>query len=347
LEKLSMINKRGNRFSLLPLTKSFAENELQSHPDFEERARRNWVDYYKTSFEFSEDEIIWRYKGPEFYEEGENLRDAIEWAYLEGKADDVFILTLLCADYFDDTGRWNDMLSYSRRALSLARTTQDNVNIGRFNNKIGWILEQRGEYDEALEAAKESNKYYQEIGDEKGIGKSLQRLSALYRKKESFDKATELCDQAYNIAKSIDNGNLELLILHEYGKLARAQKDWESAKKYFTTVQQKFEKIAEETPHDEQLSWGVAGHLAITEFHLGNPERAKELSLRSLEFFEQYGTRGYLGVLKYRLALAEEALGEFDSAKLHVREALDWFDRLGMKPDYTEALPLLERLEST
>lgn len=346
LEKLSLINKRSNRFSLLPLTKSFAENELKSHPDFEERARRNWVDYYKTSFKFSEDEIIWRYKGPEFYEEGENLRDAIEWAYLAGTADDVFILTLLSSDYFDDTGRWNELLSYCRRALSLARTTQDFVNIGRFSNKIGWFLEQRGEYEDALEAAKESNKYYQEAGDKKGIGKSLQRLSAIYRKQGNFDISIELCNQAYNIAKEINDGNLELLILHEYGKLARAQQDWEGAKKYFTTVQQKFEKIAEETPHDEQLSWGVAGHLAIVELHLGNPEKAKELCLRSLEFFEQHGTRGYLGVLKYRLALAEEALGEFDAAKVHVEEALDWFDRLGMKPDYAEALPLLERLET-
>jgi tetratricopeptide (TPR) repeat protein len=111
-------------------------------------------------------------------------------------------------------------------------------------------------------------------------------------------------------------------------------------------VQKRFEKIAAETPHDEQLSWGVFGHLALSEHHLGHPEKAKELCLRSLEFFEKYGTRGYLGVLKYRLALAEEALGENDLALLHVKEALDWFDRLGMKPDYAEALPLLVRLES-
>ena len=68
-------------------------------------------------------------------------------------------------------------------------------------------------------------------------------------------------------------------------------------------------KIAEEAPHDEQLPWGVAGHLAIAEYYLGRPEKAKELCLT------------------------------------HVKEALNWVDRLGMKPDYAEALPLLKRLE--
>ncbi len=345
LEKLSIVNKEGNRFSFLPLTKTFAENELNIHSEFEKIARRRWVDYYKTTFQYSEDEIIWRYKGQDFYKEGENLREAIEWAYLDGTADDVFILTLLSSDYFDDAGRWNEMLTYSQRALSLARTTQDHLNIGRFGNKISWLFEQRGEYDDALRASSEAQEHYQIIGEERGVGKTLQRLSAVNRKKGNIDAAKKLCEQAYEIAQRVNDGNLELLILHEFGKIARSEKDWTGAQKYFLQVQKRFEKIAEETPHDEQLSWGVAGHLAISEYHLGHPEKAKELSLRSLEFFEKYGTRGYLGVLKYRLALAEEAMGELDAARTHVKEALDWFDRLGMKPDYVEALPLLERLE--
>ncbi|MBI5565361.1 MAG: hypothetical protein HY870_10710 [Chloroflexi bacterium] len=49
--------------------------------------------------------------------------------------------------------------------------------------------------------------------------------------------------------------------------------------------------------------------------------------------------------LKYRLALAEEALGEDEAALRHTKEALDWFERLGIRPDYTEAKTLFDRLE--
>ena len=54
-----------------------------------------------------------------------------------------------------------------------------------------------------------------------------------------------------------------------------------------------------------------------------------------------------MATLKYRLALAEEALGEREAAMKHVKEALDWFERLGMKPDPVEALKLLDRLAAT
>jgi hypothetical protein len=54
---------------------------------------------------------------------------------------------------------------------------------------------------------------------------------------------------------------------------------------------------------------------------------------------------GYLATLKYRLALAEEALDEKKAALNHAEEAVEWFERLGMKPDYAEAKELLDRLQ--
>jgi tetratricopeptide (TPR) repeat protein len=80
-------------------------------------------------------------------------------------------------------------------------------------------------------------------------------------------------------------------------------------------------------------------------YRQGQAREAKDYCLKSLEFFEEHGTKGYLATLKYRLALAEEALGEYEAALAHATEAVDWFDRLGMKPDYTEAIVLLERLQ--
>jgi tetratricopeptide (TPR) repeat protein len=94
------------------------------------------------------------------------------------------------------------------------------------------------------------------------------------------------------------------------------------------------------------LARSAWGHLAIVAYRLGRPQEAKELCLESLEFFETHGTKAYLPTLKYRLALAEEALGEYESALQHAREAVDWFERLGMELDHAEALALLRRLEA-
>jgi len=92
------------------------------------------------------------------------------------------------------------------------------------------------------------------------------------------------------------------------------------------------------------IDHSTRGHLAIVAYHLGRYSEAKELCLKSLEYYEQLGPKGYLGTLKYRLALIETALRDYDSASAHVQEAIAWFDRLEMKPDYAEAEKLLNQL---
>jgi len=133
---------------------------------------------------------------------------------------------------------------------------------------------------------------------------------------------------------------------NNYGKLARDRGDWQNAWVHFAAVRDWFERRVEQTPRDEPLARSVWGHLAIVALRLGRPQEAKDLCLRSLEFFEEHGAKGYLATLKLRLALAEEALGERNTAWQHAKEALDWFDRLGMQPDIEEATRLVERLET-
>lgn len=345
LEGLSLINKRGNRFVLLPLTKVFASAELISYPDFKMEAGRRWIDYLKELCKGTDSEYYWRYTSYAFYDEGDNILEAIQWSYLHGTAEDVFVLVSAAYDYLEVTGRWNEIVVLCHQALNLARSIQDPIAIARLANIWGWILLQWGDYQEADSMFLEALTQYQQVGNREGESVTLQHLSSVYRKRGAFDKAKELCDQAWNIAEDLSIGDLKALINIAYGKLARDMENWELAWKYFAGVRDWFEERVEQTPRDEPLARSTWGHLAIVAYHLGRPQQAKELCLKSLEFFETYGTKGYLATLKYRLALAEEALGQHKVALEHVREAVDWFDRLGMKPDYAEAKTLLERLQ--
>jgi hypothetical protein len=63
-----------------------------------------------------------------------------------------------------------------------------------------------------------------------------------------------------------------------------------------------------------------------------------------LEFFGEKGSKGYMATLKYRLALAEEALGNRKEATKHAEEAVHWFERLEIKPDVDEARAFLNKL---
>lgn len=346
LERFSLVNRREGRFAMMPLTRAFASAELEKNAEFAQEARRRSVNYLKQLFVPSEGEYSWRYASRSFFEEGQNLLEAIEWAYAHGDANDVFLLTQAVFEYLDATGEWNKLLALCTRALSLARSIRDPIAIARFAREEGWILRQWGRLDEAESRFSEALRQYQQAGNEpEGESIALQHLGSICRKRREFEKARELSDKALEIADTLGEGDLRALVLTERGKLARDMGEWQLAWDTFAEVRDWFEKRVEETPRDEILARSNWGHLAIVAYHLGRYDEAKDLCLRSLEFFETQGTRSFLPTLKYRLALAEEASGEFDAALGHGREAVDWFDRLGMKPDLVEAQILLQRLE--
>ena len=305
----------------------------------------DWWIYLKDLCKGADSEYYWRYTSYAFYDEGVNILEAIQWSYLYGTAEDVFVLASAAYDYLEVTGRWNEIQTLCRQALDLARSVQDHIAIARLANVWGWILLQWGSYLEAESMFLESLDQYRQIGNREGESVTLQHLSSVHRKLGAFIKAQEFNDQAWSIAEDLGEGDLEALINVSYGKLARDMGNWELAWRCFAEVRDWFEEYVEQSPRDESLARSTWGHLAIVAYHLGRPQEAKELCLRSLEFFEVYGTKGYLATLKYRLALAEDALGEHEAALEHAREAVDWFDRLGMKPDYDEAITLLQRLQ--
>jgi tetratricopeptide (TPR) repeat protein len=290
-------------------------------------------------------EYYWRYADYGFHNEGSNILEAIEWSYEYGTAEDVFLLTLAAGDYLDVVGDWNRIVALCRRALRLARSVQNPVAIARLAMWEGWVLRQWGEYGEAESRCFEALFRYQEVGNREGESIAFQHLSSVRRKTEAFDEAREFCDRAWSIATDLNMGDLKALINTEYGKLARDMGDWELAWRRFVAVRDWFQQRVEQVPRDEMLARSMWGHLAIVAYHLGRPQEAKELCLKSLEYFETHGTKAYLGTLKYRLALAEDALGEREAAVDCLSEAIDWFDRLGMKPDYDEAITLLQRLQ--
>lgn len=344
LERLSLVNKEEDRFSFSPLTRECAIAELEDHPAFEAQAGRRWLDNLKSRYGSVDTEYYWRWYSFEFIQEGQNILKAIDWARLHGKAEDVFVLTAVAYHYLEVAGRWTEAIVYTQQALDLARSVDDPIAIARLANVLGWILRQRGDYQQAIPLFEEALRQYRKIGSDEGESIGLQHLSGVFRKLRQFERARQLCDQAWVIAEKVDLGDLKALVKTEYGKLARDMEDWSRAWDYFAEVRDWFQELAEETPRDEPLARSAWGHLAIVAYHLGRPEQAKELCFRSLEFFKTSGTKAFLATLYYRLALAEEALGEAEAALHHAEVAVDWFERLGMKPDLEQAVILLERL---
>lgn len=230
LENLSLFDKTGARFKFLPITKSFALAELTQNQKLHLEMGKRWIAYLRELCAGVGDEYYWKYQSYSFYSEGDNILDAINWANTYGSAEDVFDLTYAAYDYSDTVGRWNELIEICDRAYKLAISIQNHSEaarfaMARFPNITGWIFMQRGQYEIAEEKFLQSLKQYRQIGSKAGEAISLQHLSAIYRKTGHFDESKKCNDQAWNIAKELDDGDLQALINTSYGKLARDMHD--------------------------------------------------------------------------------------------------------------------------
>ncbi len=337
LERLSLVNKKADRFSLLSLTRVFALAELNTMPDFAQEARSRWMAHLKSFYQEPQNEYHWRYSNFDFYQDGENILEAVEWAYQEEKAEDVFHLAVQGFYYLEFLGDWNRLIPLLQQALNLAELTGDKVYIARLANTLGSVFSEQGEYNKALDLHMLSLKIYRDRISLRGTALTLQQQSTVLRKLAQYPQAKDLLNEADHIADVLEDGDLKALIEANFGKLARNMGEWELAWEHFMNVRDYFDRRTIEWPRDEFLARSIWGHLASVAIHLNRPQQAKEYCLRSIEYYELEGPKGILSTLKYRLALAEQALGEYESAAQHLREAMEWFDRLGMKPDYLEA----------
>ena len=69
LEQLSLVNKRGDRFSYLPLTRTFAQAELERDSDFSTAARERWLAYLLDLCQEVGTPYYWRYSHYGFFAE--------------------------------------------------------------------------------------------------------------------------------------------------------------------------------------------------------------------------------------------------------------------------------------
>lgn len=345
LEKLSLVNKKESRFSLLPITKTYVLGELAKSPESESVLGRQWIEYFKSLFANPEDAYYWRWFSYEFVEEGSNIVAAIDWAFAKAEAEDVLTLTYEAIWYLEVVGRWTELYSLVQRSLQLARSINNRKAIARFLGELGWLDQQRGKYEEAEEKFTEAYRIYVEIKSQEGEGIALQWLSIVNRKRKKFSESLRLSNEALQIAKELHSGDLEALINTECGKLYRDMNEWEESWKIFSKVKDWFESRVAETPRDESVAVGTWGQLALVAYHLGRYEETRALCLRSLEFFGIQGSKGYMATLKYRLALAEEALGNRKEALKHAEDAVHWFERLEIRPDVDEAKRFLFKLQ--
>lgn len=327
LERLSLINKRGERFGLLPLTKGYVLNELAlfcDRHDFETR----WIDYFvELCREYGSE--YWNWLNYEWLlAEGENILGLAKWSVEVDRSEITLRLYYGILRYLDIKGRWEELVFYGEFLLDVARSRNERrIMAWICTHWLSWVYGERG-MDRGEVLAREGINFYKEIGDTKGECLSMGYLSRSLRIRRQMETSREIALEMLRLAQRINYQDGIASAYDQMGKIARDLKLWTEAKEYFEKARSWCE--SENADLDISQLMNIFGNLGWVESNLGHHERGRELCQRSWDFFSRIGGRGYSTTLWYQMAVIEFALGHKEQAIEHAKNALYWAEQLNI-----------------
>jgi hypothetical protein len=162
LERLSLINRRADRYGLIPLTRSYIDSKLRQMPKFVLEAIKRMLSYY-TEFLATPENL--RVTGHPYWN---GLRNYLRVHWLESDAEnlvglvhrllgqeqykDALDLFLLTVHLFVQWGFWDERLEISLKMCEAARILNDPTEIWLWLDAIGWIYVERKQLNQCREA---------------------------------------------------------------------------------------------------------------------------------------------------------------------------------------------------
>src|SRR6266700_29273 len=348
LLQLSLINQQGDRFTLLPLTRSFALDELERQPELEGVLHDQCIEYFTM---FARPYAGWHWLPHELRQvrqEGMHLVTLASWCQQVGRLDVILKILPALGFYHDMMGQWTDLLTLGKIALEYAQLTGDLEGIVfTETHNLSWILSQQGHHEEAEHYLTDALKIAKQMGDIVWQCETLVNSSQAVRRHQAFEQALQCCQEALELVP-LSNGTqqqyVRATIEYELGKIARDRGDWQVAQTYFLDARNVFRSDESDPVFNIELAWGILSNLGFVTHQLGELDEAEQMYLQSLGFFKELGGRGNMATLLVRLAALEEQRGNHEAALGYAGEAFDWSRGLGLVQEQAQVEALYVRL---
>jgi tetratricopeptide (TPR) repeat protein/transcriptional regulator with XRE-family HTH domain len=340
LLNLNLISRHqsGGRFTMLPLTRDFAQQELS--PEWEAAARERWSVFYFQYVELYGDEdlgetVIQREK---LRDEIKNIRLVIEWCFVTIPKKAVRLVERISA-FLGSEGEGVERVTLLSRALEVAQqsgmyTSPVSLLIG-----VAWSYLNREDYQRAQEALEQGLKIAQKHGLQKRLVQFLRDLGWLYFLQGNYSRACELCMESLELAEKIRQ---EFGILLARAFLARMvyykSGHYPEAEQTFLELLPKVKKSYPSMLYI--LRW--LGEMALAEGKLDKARSYLEEMAIALKSYYDADTDARL---HQNWGDLEKATGHLDKAREAYEKGLYLSTRLGMRKEVERLEQKLQELE--
>jgi tetratricopeptide (TPR) repeat protein len=200
LLQLSLVNQEGNRFSLLPLTRSFVLDELEHRPELEQTLREQWYTYLISLARPYADLHMRQHDLRMVLQEGEHFVTLSSWCQQTERPDILLKVFPALSYYYDCTGQWTDLLLQGKNALEYAQLMGNLEDIVFIETHVlSWMLCDQGQYVEAERYIADALKLVKQLSDPSWHCSVLVNYARVYRLRKMFEQALSHCQQALQL----------------------------------------------------------------------------------------------------------------------------------------------------
>jgi tetratricopeptide (TPR) repeat protein len=341
LEKLSLVNKDGNRFQALPLTLTCAMSEVQKYPELERAYRERWIRYYVAFL--NEQRTSQTHSVPTIDPEIANIVSVVEWCAHYEHYSDLIAAVRGVDSYLWRTAKWGTMYEFYELGLKASILIGDVLNQAGFLRLMSNVRDFQGDFDEAQRLADRSLELYRQIDDKVGIALCLFRLASIEQTRQNLENARQIATEGLHIANDACDVRYLARMYCRLGSVELDSGNYSEAEKNLREAL----AIIESLPLSERDSWVLAWAnqlLGRVHFAQGEYQQAGEYYRKILEIGERISSIQDIADAKRYMSELELVLGQIDHAEKDANDALALFDKLGMKKRYRAMQDLLDRI---
>lgn len=249
LEKLSLINKLGHRFSLLPLTHDYCHLLFSEQPDLETRYRERQMEYFLNLMRERHEE---KDRGVATIKpEIANIRAVIDWCWQEKRLQTFELFLNQFATYLWRTGNSTALTRYYQLGIEASILLENELSQAKLLSALANLRELQGALPEAQKLLEQALLIFKQQQNPTGLIWANYNLSVIYLKRRLFTAANHYISLALATALELENNVHAIRCYCQLARIAIVQGQPQKAQEALEYAQ----KVQQALPPEQRDSW--------------------------------------------------------------------------------------------
>ncbi len=212
-----------------------------------------------------------------------------------------------------------------KKSIEVCDEIDDKLTKAGSLNNLGLYHHSMGELDQALDLLKDSLGIREKVGDQSGKASSLANIGDALYEKQKYDESEKNYEKSLKICREL--GDMEQLVNGLQG-LAKVKAKNDENEKALEIIEEAIETSGKlDSPEKEKTSYLVR---SLINRKKGDLEKAKE-DIEKTKASVSKDDRDVWGKIRFHEGLVLKELGSKMEAKERLKEAVDLFQKRGMK----------------